>query len=197
MTLNDGHDAQGRFIIGNTPSHPFAPGHEPLGGRPPGSPNKPYNDSKALFFERHIDSAIADRFCGLVLGMVDDLGGQDNLLVGQLQLIRRCAMISTQCEMMEAAAAEGKPFNALIYSMLTNTLARALRGLGLEEFNARPAQTITVHGFLPDLPVPDDDPAAIKSTLPKGPAEGAAPANRRPGQHSADGVGARIQRQQG
>jgi hypothetical protein len=130
-----------------------------MGGRPPGSPNKPYDSSKELFFERHIETAIADKFCDLVAGMVGDLGGWDNLAVGQLQLIRRCAMISTKCEIMEREAAEGKPFDSLIYSMLTNTLTRALKALGLKELNARPEQTIIVQGHLPDLPLPDDDSA--------------------------------------
>jgi len=71
------------------------------------------------------------------LGMMDDLGGQDNLAVGQLQLIRRCAMLSTKCEIMEREEAEGKPSNPLIYSMLTNTLSRALKVLGLKAINAR------------------------------------------------------------
>jgi hypothetical protein len=96
MSIDTGHDALGHFTPGH--QHVFTPGHQSEGGRPPGSPNKPYDPSKALFFERHIDSAIADRFCALVLGMMDDLGGQDNLGVGQLQLIRRCAMLSTKCE---------------------------------------------------------------------------------------------------
>src|SRR6516162_5656050 len=107
MTLYDGHDQQGRFLPGHKAPHPFTPGHEPMGGRPPGSPNKPYDSSKELFFERHIETAIADKFCDLVAGMVGDLGGWDNLAVGQLQLIRRCAMISTKCEIMEREAAEG------------------------------------------------------------------------------------------
>jgi hypothetical protein len=195
--MTPGHDAKGRFLPGQQHGVTFTPGHQDMGGgRPPGSPNKPYDSRKELFFERHIESAIADKFCALVVGMMDDLGGQDNLMVGQLQLIRRCAMLSTRCEIMEKEAAEGKPFNDLLYSMLTNTLARALRGLGLEEINARPAQTITVHGLLSDLPVPDNDPSAIKSTLPQGPVEGVASPNRRPGQHSTDRQGVVIGHQQ-
>jgi hypothetical protein len=132
MTLYDGHDKQGRFTPGQQHGIPFTHGHKFATGRPPGSPNKPYDTGKELFFERHIDSAVADRFCGLVAGIVGDLGGQDNLSHGQLQLIRRCSMISTQCEIMEAAAAEGKPFDVIAYGQLTGHLTRALKALGLK-----------------------------------------------------------------
>jgi hypothetical protein len=63
-----------------------------------------------------------------------------------------------QLQILEREEAEGKPFNPIIYSMLTNTLSRALKVLGLKAINAR--QTITVVGsHLPDLPLPEDDSA--------------------------------------
>jgi hypothetical protein len=173
MTLYDGHDQQGRFTPGQQHGLPFQPGHDPMGGRPPGSPNKPFDDRKTLFLERHIETVIANKFCGLVAGLADDLGGFDNLGVGQLQLVRRCAMLGTKCEIMEQEAAEGKPFDALIYSMLTNTLTRALKalGLGMKEFNAHRAQTTIVQGNLPDLPLPPGDSANPNSQ--PGPVSGA------------------------
>jgi hypothetical protein len=199
MTLNAGQDQQGRFLPGHQHGVPFAPGHQSEGGRPPGSPNKPFDDRKTLFFEKHIETVIANKFCGLVEGLVGDLGGWDNLGVGQLQLVRRCAMIGTKCEIMEQEAAEGKPFNALIYSMLTNTLTRALKalGLGMKELNAHREQIITVHGLVQDLPVPDTDPASIQSAHPQGPVEGAAQKSPVYSQHSDDGASALIRHRQG
>ena len=44
--------------------------------------------------------------------MAFDLGGRENLTEAQQQLIRRCAMLSAQCELMEAEAVQGKPLNA-------------------------------------------------------------------------------------
>jgi hypothetical protein len=57
-------------------------------------------------------------------------------------------------------------------------------------------KTLSVIGLLDDLPLADDDPASIKSALPQGPAQGVTQRNQHLAQHSADGVGARIQRQQ-
>jgi hypothetical protein len=130
--LRDGQDQTGKFAPGNGIGPRFTPGHKFATGRPPGAPNKPYDAGRELFFERHIESAIADRFCSLVAGIVGDLGGQDNLSNAQLQLIRRSAMISTHCEMMETGAAEGKPFDPITYGQLTGHLTRALKALGLK-----------------------------------------------------------------
>jgi hypothetical protein len=164
MTLQTGRDAQGRFTPGQQNGIPFTPGHELAdgSGRPPGSPNKPYNPHKELFFERHIETVIANKFRDLVDGLVGDLGGWDELGVGQLQLVRRCAMLCTQCEIWEQKAAEGGPFDPLLYSMLTNTLTRALKalGLGMKDIEAHRGQVITVVDALPDLPLADTDSAS-------------------------------------
>jgi hypothetical protein len=131
-SLRAGQDKHGKFMPGNSIGRQFTPDHKFATGRPPGSPNKPYDAGRELFFERHIESAIADRFCSLVAGIVGDLGGQDNLSNGQLQLIRRSAMLSTHCELMEQGAAEGKSFDPIVYGQLTGHLTRALKALGLK-----------------------------------------------------------------
>jgi hypothetical protein len=64
--------------------------------------------------------------------MVSDLGGRDALSTGQIQLIRRCAEISLQCEIMERQAADGQLLDLTSYGMLTRHLTRALRALGLK-----------------------------------------------------------------
>ena len=55
-----------------------------------------------------------------------DLGGRENLTEAQQQLIRRCAMISAQCELMEQETVGGKPLNAIAYGTLTGYLTRTL-----------------------------------------------------------------------
>jgi hypothetical protein len=75
---------------------------------------------------------VANRFRSLVVSIVSDLGGQDNLSTAQLQLARRCAMISTHCETMEQAVAAGQDFDATVYGTLTGHLTRALKALGLK-----------------------------------------------------------------
>jgi hypothetical protein len=81
--------------------------------------------------------------------MAFDLGGRENLTEAQQQLIRRCAMLSAQCELMEAQAVEGQPLNALAYGQLTGHLVRALKVLGLkrEPIDVTPA----LHQYLDTL----------------------------------------------
>jgi hypothetical protein len=64
--------------------------------------------------------------------MANDLGGAESLSAGEQQLIRRCAMISVHCELMEQDAAAGSPFDAAMYGVLTGHLARTLSQLGLK-----------------------------------------------------------------
>jgi hypothetical protein len=64
--------------------------------------------------------------------MATDLGGAENLSQGEIQLIRRAAMISVQCEQIEQRATAGEPFDATTYGTLTGHLTRALRTLGLK-----------------------------------------------------------------
>ena len=56
------------------------------------------------------------------LGMAFDLGGRGNLTEAQQQLIRSCAMISAQCELMGETKVGGKPLNAIAYGTLTGHL---------------------------------------------------------------------------
>jgi hypothetical protein len=54
------------------------------------------------------------------------------LSTGQLQLARRCAWISAQCEVMEQRHVPGDTATLLVYGVLTGHLARAFRSIGLE-----------------------------------------------------------------
>jgi hypothetical protein len=81
--------------------------------------------------------------------MADDLGGSETLTVGQGQLIKRCAMISVACELMEQEAMSGQPLNAIAYGTLTGHLTRTLNALGLkrEPIDVTPA----LHQYLDTL----------------------------------------------
>jgi hypothetical protein len=72
------------------------------------------------------------RFRGLASAMAIDLGGPENLTTGEQQLIKRAAMISVQCELMEQRAAAGEPFDLSTYATATGHLGRTLKLLGLK-----------------------------------------------------------------
>ena len=129
-------DANGYFSKGNK-----------LGpGRPKGARNKP---PAYPFMDENDLSAPARRFRGLMLRMVNDLGGSETLSAGQQQLVKRCAMISVACELMEKEAISGQPLNAIAYGTLTGHLTRKLNALGLkrEPIDVTPA----LHEYLDTL----------------------------------------------
>ena len=84
-----------------------------------------------------------------MLRMVNDLGGSGTLSAGQQQLVKRCAMISVACELMEKEAISGQPLNAIAYGTLTGHLTRTLNALGLkrEPIDVTPA----LHEYLDTL----------------------------------------------
>ncbi|MGC2222320.1 MAG: hypothetical protein WA624_08110 [Methylocella sp.] len=92
-------------------------------------------------------SATARRFRDLYEDIAADLGGKDHLSEGQRQLVRRAAMLSAECERMEAMAARNdrRPDGAIawkseapfvfdleIYGQLCDRLGRLFGRLGLE-----------------------------------------------------------------
>ena len=78
-------------------------------------------------------SVTARRFKDLFEDICDDLGGRDRLSEGQRQLVRRAAMISAECERMEAMAARGESeFNVEQYGALTDQLGRVFQRIGLK-----------------------------------------------------------------
>ena len=107
----------------------FSKGNKLGPGRPKGARNKP---PAYTFMDENDLSAPARRFRGLMLRMVNDLGGSETLSAGQQQLVKRCAMISVACELMEKEAISGQPLNAIAYGTLTGHLTRTLNALGLK-----------------------------------------------------------------
>lgn len=93
--------------------------------------------------------------------MVVDLGGPEILSAGQMQLIKRCAMIAVQCELMEREAMNGGELNAIAYGTLTGHLTRTLNALGLkrEPIDVTPA----LHQYLDALPSETQDVIAAAS----------------------------------
>jgi hypothetical protein len=117
--MKDGHDARGRFTSG--------PGNK---GRPLGSRSRPRRLTPPT--DGDPNSPVFRRFHGLLNDIVNDLGGRGGLSTGQLQLARRCAWISAQCEAIEQRHVPGDTANLLVYGVLTGHLARAFRSIGLE-----------------------------------------------------------------
>ena len=139
-------DANGYFSKGNK-----------LGpGRPKGARNKP---PAYPFMDEHDLSAPARRFRQLILRMVNDLGGSETLSAGQQQLVKRCAMISVACELMEKEAISGQPLNAIAYGTLTGHLTRTLNALGLKR---EPIDvTLALHEYLDTLQAPAEPPDLV------------------------------------
>jgi hypothetical protein len=75
-------------------------------------------NGKQLFLDGEVRSRASRRFRDLLAGIASDLGGVNELSVGQMQLARRCALLSVQCEIMEAAAVDGKDFDLDQYGQL-------------------------------------------------------------------------------
>jgi hypothetical protein len=107
----------------------FGKGNRYGKGRPFGSPNKP---KEFPFVREGSNSVSAQRFRTVASRMAFDLGGRENLTEAQQQLIRRCAMLSAQCELLESQAVEGQPLDGDAYGRLTGHLVRALSVLGIK-----------------------------------------------------------------
>jgi hypothetical protein len=134
-------------MAGNRDAHGYFSKGNKLGpGRPKGARNKP---PAYPFMDENDLSAPARRFRALIGRMVDDLGGSETLSAGQQQLVKRCAMISVACELMEKEAISGQPLNAIAYGTLTGHPTRTLNALGLkrEPIDVTPA----LHQYLDTL----------------------------------------------
>ena len=90
-------------------------------------------------------SAWARRFRDLLHAHESDLGGYDALSEGQRSIVRRCAMLELQCELMESKFAANKGAATRpeleIYQRASNSLRRLLESLGLHR--GRRARDIT------------------------------------------------------
>jgi hypothetical protein len=75
------------------------------------------------------------RYRDLLALHISDLGGEDLVTDPENRLIRRAAMLTLQCEMMDRKFAlrdgEASQSDLEVYQRLTNTLRRTLESLGL------------------------------------------------------------------
>jgi hypothetical protein len=136
----------------------FGKGNKYGRGRPVGARNK----AKDYPFMKDGSTTIsAQRFRALAHRMANDLGGRESLTEAQLQLVRRCAMISVACELMEQETVAGQPLNAAAYGTLTGHLTRTLNALGLKR---EPIDvTLPLHQYLDALPAETQDVIAAAS----------------------------------
>jgi hypothetical protein len=80
-------------------------------------------------------SAWIRRCKDLIAEHVSDLGGEDNCSAAERSLVRRCAVITTELEMLEAkfaAAGQAKPDDLDLYQRTAGNLRRLLLSLGLQ-----------------------------------------------------------------
>jgi hypothetical protein len=87
----------------------------------------------ALFLTADLRSRAARRFKAVISAFTADAGGQDHLSEARRQLIRRCAMLATSCEAMEAEAlADGKSVDMDLYGRMVGHLRRTIETLGID-----------------------------------------------------------------
>jgi hypothetical protein len=77
-------------------------------------------------------SAIARRFRDVIAAVCSDMGGADRCSEAKLQLVRRFSALVVQAELMEAALAEGKPFDVSAHAHISSTLVRLATRIGLK-----------------------------------------------------------------
>ena len=78
-------------------------------------------------------SATARRFKDLVGDIAADLGGMAEVSTAEMQMIRRAALLSAECEKQEALAVqEDVEFDCDTYIVKTNALRRVFETIGLK-----------------------------------------------------------------
>jgi hypothetical protein len=92
------------------------------------------SNGNRLFAPETVDgrSVAARRFYDVLHQILEDLGGGEHLSEAQRQLARRAATMSMQCELMEAEAVAGRPFDIYCFGQLSDRLGRCLERIGIE-----------------------------------------------------------------
>lgn len=90
------------------------------------------NGSRLHLAEVDGRTAAARRFRDVLAEIVSDLGGADLLSEGQRQLARRAAMMSVECEALEAKSVAGEAIDLDQYGALADRIGRAFHRLGLK-----------------------------------------------------------------
>jgi hypothetical protein len=89
------------------------------------------SNGKTLFLDGDKGAKAERRFRDIAEAITADLGGADRLSEGQKQLIRRCSLISVECEKLEARSVAGEDIDLELFGTLTDRLGRTLARLGL------------------------------------------------------------------
>ena len=76
-------------------------------------------------------SAGARRFRDLVLEIIADQGGSENLAAARVQLIRRFAAASVLAESLEAELVDGRPIDIAEHAQLCSSLVRLAQRIGI------------------------------------------------------------------
>jgi hypothetical protein len=76
-------------------------------------------------------SAVARRFRDICSAIASDQGGPDQLSEVRLQLTRRFAAAAVIAETMEAELARGKQIDVMKHAVLTSTMVRVARRIGI------------------------------------------------------------------
>jgi hypothetical protein len=80
-------------------------------------------------------SAWVRRCKDVIAAHIADLGGEDNTSAAERSIIRRCAVLTTELERLEAefaVAGEAGECDLDLYQRITNTLRRLLEAIGLQ-----------------------------------------------------------------
>ena len=111
-------------------SHPLI---ADIAKRPPNIRSRVGNGTR-LFVDETVDgrSKEARRFRDVLTEITGDLGGVDHMSEGQKQLARRCALLSVECEKLEAKSVSGEGIDLEAYGKLCDRIGRAFSRLGLK-----------------------------------------------------------------
>jgi len=111
---------------------------KPPPDRPPKAPLPPTqrsavtNRSRPFITPGGEQTAVGRRWRDIFEALADDRGGYDRLSEAERQLVRRCATLAVEAEIMEDERSQGKDMNLEAYIALTNSLARQLARIGLK-----------------------------------------------------------------
>jgi hypothetical protein len=127
----------GRFDATSDPARPGPNGSRSL-ALPPLTRRSRVTNGKRMFVElQDTNSAWARRLRDLNALLISDLGGNDACSEAEKALVRRAAMLTLQCELLEQRWAEringaASDKSLLIYQRTSSALRRILESLGLQ-----------------------------------------------------------------
>jgi len=91
-------------------------------------------DEQVSAFLRSIDKRTlrARHYAAVLDNLIADLGGADRVSTAEVELARRCAVLSVLAGAIDKDAVEGKPVDIAGLCAITNALQRCLNRIGLK-----------------------------------------------------------------